>query len=157
MTTRKTLQRALLMVGALAIPAGALVVSTGTSAWAKGTKITCTHMSGTAAVLTISGCTGGNTGTGATNVNGSVLAAGGTVTWESGSTTRVGVPTLVPTSAKKCPGYVKGAASEPLAEKVSASVTADTGDGIKIPGKATGAVCLGTSGNVTLLKKFVLS
>ena len=151
------------MTAALAIPTSALLVTTGTTAWAGGSKITCTTMSGTAALLTISGCTGGNTGGGANNVNGAVLAAGGTVTWRSGSTTHVSAPSLAPTNAKKCPGYVKStkkspySGPEPSADKVTASVTADTGDGLKIPGVAKGSVCLGTTGHVTLLKKFTLS
>jgi hypothetical protein len=143
------------MVAALAIPVSALVLDTGT-AWA-GTKITCLNISGSAASLTISGCSGGSTGGGANNVNGSVLATGGTVTWISGNKTTVGAPALVPTNAKKCPGYVKGAANEPSAEKFSASVTADTGNGIKIPGKAKGAVCISTSLQISTLKKFVIS
>jgi hypothetical protein len=150
------MRRALLIAAALAIPVSALVLDSS-PAWA-GTKITCTNISGTAGSLTISGCTGGTTGGGANNVNGSVLASGGTVTWISGSKTTIGLPTLVTTSAKKCPGYVKGATTEPLAEKFSAGVSADTGDGIKIPGKAKGAVCISAVGaNVSVLKKFVIS
>ncbi len=33
-----------------------------------------------------------------------------------------------------------------------AHVTADTGDGIKIPGKTSGAICLGSGGSITALK-----
>jgi hypothetical protein len=83
------------------------------------------------------------------------LAAGGTITWTSGSTTTVGAPTLTATSAKKCPGYVKGSSSNPTADKFTGKVTADTGDGIKIPGTDKGAVCISSSGSVTALKPLV--
>jgi hypothetical protein len=80
------------------------------------------------------------------------LATGGTITWVSGGSTTIGAPTLTTTSATKCPGYVKGAASNPTAESFTATVTADSGDGLKLPGEAKGAVCLGTSGAITALK-----
>ena len=70
----------------------------------------------------------------------------------SGSTTTISAPKLKSTSAKKCPGYVKGGSSNPSAESFKATVTGDTGDGIKVPGKATGAVCITSSGAITALK-----
>jgi hypothetical protein len=80
------------------------------------------------------------------------LAGGGTIDWVSGSTTTIGAPTLTSTSAKKCPGYVKGASTEPAADKITATVTGDTGDGIKFPGKVTGDVCISQTGSITALK-----
>ena len=80
------------------------------------------------------------------------LGTGGAITWLSGGSTTIGAPTLTPTSATNCPGYVKNAATNPTAEKFTAVVTADTGDGLKLPGSAKGAVCLGTDGSVTALK-----
>jgi hypothetical protein len=74
------------------------------------------------------------------------LGHGGTVDWVSGSTTTIAAPRLTKTSAKKCP------TSGSSAEKFAAKVTADTGDGIKVPGKAAGAVCTAPSGAVTALK-----
>jgi hypothetical protein len=47
---------------------------------------------------------------------------------------------------------VKKGSSNPSADKFTASVTADTGDGIKVPGTAKGAVCISSSGSVTALK-----
>ena len=120
--------------------------------WASS-SITCTTLSGNASsTLTVSGCTGGHTGGGSTPVVATALATGGTITWLSGGSTTIGAPTLVSTSSKKCPGYVKGAASNPTAEKISATVTSDTGDGLKLPGAIKGAVCIGTDGSITAKK-----
>jgi hypothetical protein len=56
---------------------------------------------------------------------------------------------LVSTSAKHCPGYVKNATSgNPTADKFSGSVSASTA-GFKIPGKYSGEVCISASGNIT--------
>jgi hypothetical protein len=80
------------------------------------------------------------------------LANGGTIEWLSGSTTTIGAPTLTATSAKACPGYSKTATVNPVAEKFTAPVTGDSGDGLKLPGTAKGAVCIGTDGSITALK-----
>jgi len=150
------MRRALLLAAALVIPVAGATVAFAPSAFA-GAKIECTTISGTT-VLTVSGCTGGVTGGKASGLSITVLAGGGTIHWASGSTTTIAAPTITPTSAKKCPGYVKGThtnpytGKEPVAEKFSAVVTADTGDGIKVPGKASGAVCVAVNGNITALK-----
>jgi hypothetical protein len=147
------MRRALLLAAALAIPvSGASVMALSTQAGA-ATKIVCTTITGTAtSTITVSGCTGGNTGGSSKPASATTLAAGGTIDWVSGSTTTIGKPTLTATSAKKCPGYVKGGSSNPTADKFAAAVTADTGDGLKIPGKAKGAVCISSSGSITALK-----
>jgi hypothetical protein len=147
------MRRVLLLVAALAIPvSGASVVALSGTAGA-AVSITCTTITGNASsTITVSGCTGGNTGGGSHPLTAAALAAGGTINWLSGSTTTIGKPVLTATSAKKCPGYVKGGASNPTAEKFKAAVTADTGDGIKVPGSASGAVCIASGGAITALK-----
>jgi hypothetical protein len=47
---------------------------------------------------------------------------------------------------------VKKAATEPTAENFTAAVTSDSGDGLKLPGTAKGAVCISTTGQITALK-----
>ncbi len=64
-----------------------------------------------------------------------------TIHWVSGSTTTIGAPSLTSTSAKKCPDPTGSA------DKFSATVTGDTGDGIKVPGSSKGAVCRQVRGN----------
>jgi hypothetical protein len=147
------MRRALLLAAALAIPvSGASVMALGTQAGA-ATSIVCTTITGTAtSTITVSGCSGGSTGGSSKPANASTLATGGTIDWVSGSTTTISAPTLTSTSAKKCPGYVKGGSSNPTADKFTAKVTADTGDGIKVPGSAKGAVCISSSGSITALK-----
>jgi hypothetical protein len=147
------MRRALLLAAALAIPvSGASVMAVGTQAGA-ATKIICTTISGTASgTITVSGCSGGNTGGSSVPVTSATLATGGTIHWVSGSSTTINAPTLTSTSAKKCPGYVKKGTNNPTAEKFAATVTADTGDGIKVPGAAKGAVCISSSGAITALK-----
>jgi hypothetical protein len=150
---RRVMRRALLLAAALAIPmSGASVVALSGTAGA-AVKINCTTITGNASsTLVISGCSGGNTGGSSKPVQSTALAAGGTIDWVSGSTTTISAPTLTSTSPKKCPGYVKGGSSNPSADKIAATVTADTGDGLKVPGKATGAVCISSSGAITALK-----
>jgi len=139
-------------VAALAVPASVATVGLAAPAWAAG-SITCTSISGSASTtITISGCTGGVTGGSSVPIAGSALATGGTLHWVSGSTTTISAPVLTSTSAKKCPGYVKGGSSNPTADKVAGTVTADTGDGIKVPGKYSGAVCITSTGAVSALK-----
>jgi hypothetical protein len=150
------MRRALLLVAALAIPvSGASVVAMSSEAGA-AVSITCTTITGNASsTIVVSGCTGGNTGGSSKPISATALAAGGTITWVSGSTTTVAAPTLTATSAKKCPGYVKGGSSNPTADKFAGKVTGDTGDGIKVPGTDKGAVCISSSGAVTALKPLV--
>jgi len=154
------MRRVLLLAAALAIPlSGASVVALSGTAGA-AVKITCTTITGNiSSTLTISGCTGGVTGGSSSAITSTALATGGTIPWVSGSTTTISAPTLTPTSAKKCAGYVKGSLKgNPTAEKISATVTGDTGDGIKVPGKAKGAVCLyPATGAITALKPLVAS
>jgi hypothetical protein len=116
-------------------------------------SITCTAVAGNdASTVTISGCSGGDTGGGSQPLNATTLATGGTITWLSGGSTTISAPVLASTSASKCPGYVKGAATNPIAEKFTATVTSDSGDGLKLPGAAKGEVCVGTDGSITALK-----
>ena len=120
-------------------------------------SISCTGFSGNAtSTTTVSGCTGGNTGGGSVPMTAATLAVGGTIHWLSGGSTTIGAPTLTPTSATHCPGYSKTAATNPVADKFSAVVTADTGDGLKLPGSAKGAVCIGTDNSITALKPLAL-
>jgi hypothetical protein len=120
--------------------------------WASS-SIFCSTLSGNAAsTITVSGCTGGDTGGGSSPLPATALATGGTITWLSGGSTTIGAPVLASTSSKKCPGYVKGAPGNPTAEKFTAAVTSDTGDGLKLPGTIKGAVCIGSDGSITALK-----
>jgi hypothetical protein len=140
---------------AMLIPVAGLTLGFAGTAGAAGGKITCTGLNGTAGgTITISGCTGGNTGGSSIPVTATTLETGGTIHWQSGSSTTIGAPTLTTISATKCPGYVKKAASEPTAESVSIPVTNDSGDGILLPGIGTGEVCIGNDANatITLLK-----
>ncbi len=153
------MRRALLLAAALTIPVAGATVAMAPAAFA-GAKITCTTIHGTeAGTLVVSGCSGGNTGGSSQPIVTTALATGGTITWSSGSSTTISAPQITPEkSAKKCPGYVKGTkknpytGAEPTADKFTATVTADSGDGIKVPGKASGAVCISQSGSVTALK-----
>ena len=114
-------------------------------------RITCTALSGnTTSTITVSGCTGGNTGGSSVSMPATILTGGGTINWLSGGSTTIGIPTLSATSATKCPGYARKAASNPTAETFAASVTGDTGDGILIPGIERGAVCIGTDNSITI-------
>jgi hypothetical protein len=114
-------------------------------------SISCTTITGSA-TLVVSGCTGGDTGGSSQPLSAATLATGGTITWSSGSSTTISAPTTSATSATKCPGYVKKAATEPTAENFTATVTSDSGDGLKLPGTAKGAVCISTTGQITALK-----
>jgi hypothetical protein len=122
--------------------------------WASS-DIVCTTISGNVSSdVTVSGCSGGDTGGGSVALPATELATGGTIDWLSGGSTTIGAPTLTSTSAKKCPGYVKNGppASEPTAEAFTTTVTKDTGDGLKLPGSAKGSVCLATDGTISALK-----
>ncbi len=146
------MRRALLLVAALTIPiSGAATVAFTGVAGAAG-KITCTTLSGTeTGNVTLSGCTGGNTGGHSVPTASSLLAAGGVVHWISGSSTTFGAPSIPATSAKHCPDPLG------LAFKASSPVTADHGDGIKVPGKAKGTVCVARSGAVSTHGAFKIS
>ena len=158
------MRRILLVAAALAIPASglSLALTGGAASAASGPKgkTVCTSVAGTAAgTVTISGCTdskGANTGGASQPISTASLATGGTVTWVSGTTSTFGAATLVSTSAKHCPGYVKGASSNPSADKFSGAVTASTA-GFKIPGKYSGEVCISTTGNITSPKPLKVS
>jgi hypothetical protein len=117
-------------------------------------NIVCTTITGSVSSnVSVSGCSGGDTGGGSQPVSAGTLAAGGTIPWLSGGSITISAPALTAASAKHCPGYVKNASSEPTAESFTATVTSDTGDGLKaLPGSAKGAVCLGTDGSITALK-----
>lgn len=145
------MRRVLLMAAALAIPVSGLSVAALNGGVAgAAVKISCTTITGNASsTITISGCTGGNTGGSSKPVEAASLASGGTIDWVSGSTTTFNQPTLKSVSAKKCPGYVKGGSNNPSAESAKGTVTADTGDGIKVPGKFSGEVCISSSGAIT--------
>jgi hypothetical protein len=145
------------MLGAtLALTAGLAMVSAG-PAWGaaapkpKG-KVLCTTVTGTVTgTITISGCSGtANTGASSQPLSVGALASGGTVTWASTKTSTFSAAVTSATNAKKYPGYVKGAQSNPSAIKFSGTVTADT-SGMKIPGKYKGAVCV-NGNNITALK-----
>jgi hypothetical protein len=147
-------RRLLLTFAAMLIPISALTLGIAGTAGAASGKIECTTLSGNASsTVTVSGCTGGNTGGSSKPINATALATGGTITWVSGSTTTIAAPALTSISAKKCPGYVKNGASEPSADSFTANVTADTGDGVLLPSTAIGQVCIGTDGSITALKK----
>ncbi len=152
------MRRILLTVVAMLIPAAGLTLGLSGTAGAATGKITCTTFTGNASsTLVISGCTGGNTGGSSQPLSALSLATGGTVTWVSGSTTTSGVPTLTTVAATHCPGYVKGAATNPSADSFTAAVTGDTGDGMLIPGTEAGEVCVGTDGSITALKALKIS
>ena len=124
----------------------------------KESSISCSTITGNASGnITVGGCTGGDTGGSSAPLPALTLATGGTIPWTSGSSTTIGAPTLTATSASKCPGYVKGGSSNPTAEKFTATVTTDSGDGLKIPGKGSGAVCLASDGTITALGKLAVS
>jgi hypothetical protein len=135
------MRRVLLAAAALAIPVSGVVVGFSTPAFAKKVTITCKSLSGTETAAVLSECTGGDTGGSSGALN---LASGGVIDWVSGSTTTVGVPKAAFPSSKKCI-KMYGAGSEAVA--VKATVSADTGDGLKVPGTISGSVCI-NDGNV---------
>jgi hypothetical protein len=121
--------------------------------WSKST-LSCTNVDGTiSGTLTVSGCTGGDTGTGSMPLSAITLATGGTIHWSTGSSTTIGAPTLVTSVGKTCPGYVKPpkgtTPAEPSLEKFTAAVTSDSGDGLALPGSAKGSVCVSTTGVIS--------
>ena len=159
-------RKAFMLVAVLAVPVSVLSVTLNSgSAWAKASgprgKITCTTMSGSVSsgTVTISGCSGSavpGTGGSSEPLSIAVLESGGPVNWVNGQVTNFSAPALVSANAKHCPGYVKGASSEPSLEKFSGSVTSDN-TGLKVPGKYKGEVCISSSGDITARKPLKLS
>lgn len=152
------MRRILIAVSVIALPVSFLTLGFAGTAGAAGGKIVCTTITGNAGSdIVVSGCTGGNTGGSSQPLPATALAAGGTVTWVSGSATTIAAPALTSELPKKCPGYVKPPKTgpppaEPAAEAFTASVTSDTGDGMLLPSTAEGQVCVGTDGTITALK-----
>jgi hypothetical protein len=148
------MRKILVTLAVLTVPISALTLGLSGTAGAAG-KLSCTTITGNASsTIVVSGCTGGNTGGASEPVTALALETGGTVNWVSGSSTTVGAPTLTTISAKKCPGYVKDAMSNPAAESFTTSVSSDSGDGMLLPATATGEVCIATDGTITALKPF---
>jgi hypothetical protein len=151
------MRRIVLLAAALTIPASALSVAlTSGPASASGPKgkSVCTTVSGSisSGTITISGCTdinGATTGGGTGPISFAALASGGTVSFLSGDTMTFSAPHLANPSAHKCPGYVKGAATNPTATKFQGTVTAATA-GLHLPGKIIGEVCIGNDANGTI-------
>ena len=159
------MRRRFLLAAALTIPISGAFIGLTSGVASAGVKITCTNMSGSvgSGTITISGCSGGNTGGRSNALSIALLQNGGTVTWHSGSTTKFSKPVLVPKKASKCPGYVKPAKgqpqpSSPSMEQFSGTVTADHGDtGLKVPGKYKGEVCISGSGTFFAPKPLKIS
>src|ERR1700677_2361796 len=148
------MRKILLTLAVLVVPLSAITLGFAGTAGAAG-KLTCTTITGSdTSTIVVSGCSGGNTGGSSEPVNAADLATGGTVDWVSGSSTTIAAPTLTSISAKKCPGYVKDASSNPAAESFSATVTSDDGDGMLLPSTGVGEVCVATDGSITALKPF---
>jgi hypothetical protein len=158
------MRRLLVIAAAFAIPASglSLALTSGPASAASGPKgkTVCTSVAGTASgTVTISGCTdanGADTGGASQPISTAALATGGTVTWVSGKTSTFGAATLVSTSAKHCPGYVKNGNNNPSADKFAGAVTASNA-GFKIPGKYSGEVCISPTGNITSPKALKVS
>jgi hypothetical protein len=151
------MRRILLTVVAMLIPVAGLSLAVSGTAGAATGKITCTALSGSVTgTITLAGCSG-TTGGSSVPLTATTLATGGTITWTSGTTTSISAPALTTVAATKCPGYNKKATSNPSAESFTATVTGDSGDGILLPGAASGEVCIGTSGSISLLKKVEVS
>lgn len=122
--------------------------------WTSST-ISCTTINGSLVTntLVVSNCTGGDTGGSSMTLPATALGAGGTITWSTGSSTTIDPPTLTTSVGKLCPGYVKPAKgttpAEPTLEKFTTVITADSGDGLALPGSAKGSVCVGTDASIT--------
>jgi hypothetical protein len=148
-------------VFALAMSLGVAATSAGASGPKppKG-KTSCSNVDGNASTtVTVSGCvdkSGADTGGSSHALPVATLTAGGVVTWHSNKTTTFSAPTIVSAPGKKCPGYVKGAASNPVQVKFSGTVTADTA-GMKVPGKFSGTVCVANDGTISALKPLKVS
>lgn len=138
------MRRTLLAAAALALPFTGVAVGLSTPAFAKAkVTVTCTAVTGTVSgTITISGCSGGSpansTGGSSQPLTASTLAAGGTVTWISGSSTTIAKPKLKAYS---------GCGAGSVGESFKAKVKKDVGDGIK-GGTASGTICYVTSSGV---------
>lgn len=141
------MRRVLMAAAALVIPVAGVAVGFSSPAFAKAASITCKSISGTESTAVLSECTGGHTGGSSEPLN---LADGGPIDWVSGSVTTVAKPKASFPSAKKC---IKMYGAGSTAAAIKDTVTKDTGDGIKVPGKVTGAVCI-NGGNVYPDKPF---
>ena len=153
------MRRGVLLLAAVAIPiSGAFIgLTSGAASAASHSKIVCTSISGSLTSLTISGCTGGNTGGRSEPFSGTTLENGGVINWVSGSTTTFAKPTTASKAGKHCPGYVKGGSNNPSVVKFKGKVSADSGDNLKIPGKESGQVCVSSSLNITPYKPVKIS
>ena len=158
------MRRSLLLAAALAIPLSGALVGLSSTVASAGVKITCTTITGSdAGTVTVSGCTGGDTGGKSKPISATTLAGGGTVTWNTGNTTHFNKPVLGTAKATHCPGYVKPAKGQPQPafpelEKFSGVVSADHGDtGLKVPGKYKGEVCVSSTGHITAAKELKIS
>jgi len=139
------MRRAVLLVSALALPfSGVTTVALAGEAGAT-VNITCAELHGDPnGGVFLAGCTGGLTGPASTTfAYPAFLSNGGTLNWITSKSTNVDGPRTTSISAKKCVGYVKNGGT--VAYKLSATVTADTGTGIKVPGKLTGKICVNSS------------
>jgi hypothetical protein len=152
------MRRILMLAAALAIPlSGLAVVGLSTEAGAAVT-IVCTGFNGSVSsgMVQATGCTPASTGGSSQSLSIAVLASGGVVPWtQTPNNTTFATPKTKSAVGKKCPGYIKPTKTnkhptEPSLVTFSGKVTADTGDGIKIPGKYSGAVCIGTDMDQTI-------
>jgi hypothetical protein len=151
-----------MLAAAIAIPVSgfsALAISGQAGAAA---KITCLAFNGSVSSgqVQAQSCSGGNTGGSSQELSIAVLGSGGNVPWTmTPNNTTFGAPTEKTVAATKCPGYVKHASSNPSAVSFKGAVTADSGDGLKIPGKYAGEVCISNDadGTITALKKLTVT
>ena len=152
------MRRILMLAAALAIPASGLATVGLASEAGAAVTIVCTSFNGSVSsgMVTASGCTPASTGGASQSLSIAVLASGGNVPWvNTPNNTTFAAPTTHSSTGKKCPGYVKPSKtnkhpSEPSLVTFKGVVTADSGDGIKIPGKYTGAVCIGDDMDQTI-------
>ncbi len=158
------MRRAILLAAALAIPVSGASVAlvSGGQAWAS-TTITCTSVTGSTSSgdIDLSGCNG-NTGGTTGSIPFGTLATGGTVAFTGTPPDQFtfSAPHISTPSAKKCPGYVKKAKSNPSLAKFKGTVTAQSGLGIKAPkGKFAGEVCISNdmAGTITNLGNVTIS
>ena len=131
---------ALALAGATTV----LALSSGGSASAAGSKITCTSLTGTITTsIKLSGCTG-NTGGASANLPSSILATGGTITWVNGKTTTV---TMSLGHTETDPGETLSCPASSSEFESKGTVTADTTGSAPVAGVAKSEEC-GASGGV---------
>jgi hypothetical protein len=149
------MRRVFLVAAALAIPASAATVDlSGGIASAIGVTTTCTTMTGTVTgEIFLEGCTGGSTGGGSQFVlTSTVLATGGTITWNNGNTTTITAGTLK-TSQKLTTKCVAKYGPGTSGKKKTAVVTTQVGTGDSpIPGVFKAKMCIDSAGNIHALK-----